>query len=568
VINEPIKPNPTPASYPNAERLQQVPTDAPGDNPATRPWFSGIKSLRHNLLVVAVLVLAILAAAVLWGLKQIEPGLRDRLVTSIGNQYGCDVDLQNLRLSPFTLSATGGRLVLWEKGFQDFPPLATVDSFTARISPLWLLLAKLRFSQVTLDHLKVNVPPRKERTSNSNNKNPIAPSNQRQDQAHPQPVSPVTGIVVEQIIADGAELSILPRDERKEPLFFGIRTLHLYSADRTGMMRFNTVLTNAEPPGVIDSDGAFGPWNRDDPSMIPVSGNYTFKGADLSGFRGISGKLTSVGKYQGVLGNIEVDGNTDTPDFAVKTSNQPVLLKTQFHAIVDGTSGDTYLQPVNAQLGRSSLVARGGIYGQPGVSGKTLSLEVTANNSRIADMLRLAIKGEPLMTGAVAYKVKLEVPPGHQDITEKLYLNGSFSVGAGKFTESDIQNKINNLSNRAQGDAANDQSGPNAVSNLGGSFVLKDGLIHFSNLEFKVPGATVKLNGSYALVSRQVDFSGTVATEAKVSQMTTGVKSFFLKMVDPLFKKHHAGAVIPIHITGTSDDPRFGLDVGRVIKGK
>ena len=47
--------------------------------------------------------------------------------------------------------------------------------------------------------------------------------------------------------------------------------------------------------------------------------------------------------------------------------------------------------------------------------------------------------------------------------------------------------------------------------------------------------------------------SGTASLQAKLSQTTTGIKSFFLKALDPFFEKKNAGAVIPIHIGGTSD---------------
>jgi hypothetical protein len=48
----------------------------------------------------------------------------------------------------------------------------------------------------------------------------------------------------------------------------------------------------------------------------------------------------------------------------------------------------------------------------------------------------------------------------------------------------------------------------------------------------------------------------------------TGVKSFFLKLIDPLFRRKdsRAGAVIPIRIHGKRDEPSVGLDVGKALK--
>ncbi len=362
-------------------------------------------------------------------------------------------------------------------------------------------------------------------------------------------------------------MQILPKKEGKEPLTFDITKLTLHSAGTVQPMQFRATLTNPKPPGDIQSTGAFGPWDSDEPGLTPVSGSYTFANADLSDFKGLAGILSSEGKYQGMLERIEVDGSTDTPNFMLKVSGHPVHLKTQFHAIVDGTNGDTYLQPVNAQFRRSSIVARGGVYGKPGQKGKTVSLDVTVSDARVEDMLWLAVKAkQPLMVGGIAFKTKFDLPPGDKDIIEKLHLVGKFGVEAARFTSLKIQEKVEALSQRARpGEEPEDER---SVSNLRGDFELQDSVIDFAKLTFKVPGASVYLDGSYGLQKETLDFAGELHTQAKVSQMTTGAKSFFLKLADPLFKKKGAGAVIPINITGTREEPKFGLDVGRVLSGK
>jgi hypothetical protein len=44
------------------------------------------------------------------------------------------------------------------------------------------------------------------------------------------------------------------------------------------------------------------------------------------------------------------------------------------------------------------------------VKGKTVALDVTVSDSRIEDMLRLAVKGAvPLMTGAIALRTQFEL---------------------------------------------------------------------------------------------------------------------------------------------------------------
>jgi hypothetical protein len=50
--------------------------------------------------------------------------------------------------------------------------------------------------------------------------------------------------------------------------------------------------------------------------------------------------------------------------------------------------------------------------------------------------------------------------------------------------------------------------------------------------------------------------------KAKLSQTTTGMKSFLLKFADPLFSKGGNGAVVPIKITGSVQHPHYGLELG------
>jgi hypothetical protein len=429
------------------------------------------------------------------------------------------------------------------KGRTDVPPLFTIDQAIAQTN--WFSVFAKHVSEVRLKGLRIQVPPRRGGDGLSK------PEQAKQ-----------SGVVIDRIVADGAVLRIMPKDPRRDPLEFVMNQLTLHHAGPNQAMRFETVLENAKPPGEIHSTGDFGPWQFDDPAETPVSGKYTFRDANLSVFKGISGTLSSDGQYSGVLDNINVSGATDTPDFTVRVSGLPVHLKTQFKAVVDGSNGNTYLQPVDAQFGRSSVTARGAVEGQPGVHGKTVSLDVVVNDGRLEDMLRLAVKSEkPSLTGGVSFHTKLVIPPGDVDVAQKLQLDGAFQVKETHFTQMNVQEKVDELSHRASGDpeaSPDDQ----VASNFHGQFKMKDGVIRFANLTFTVPSAAIALNGSYGMIDQHLDFHGTARMAAKVSQMTTGIKSFFLKAIDPFFEKKNAGAVIPIKIEGTRESPKFGLDLG------
>ena len=154
-------------------------------------------------------------------------------------------------------------------------------------------------------------------------------------------------------------------------------------------------------------------------------------------------------------------------------------------------------------------------------------------------------------------------------MVDKLVLDGEFVIDSALFPESEVQGKVDDLSQMAQSDkseegAVSALSAERVLSDMRGSFQLEKGVMSLSYLSFRVPGAEVRLEGTYGLVSQRIDFRGELRMEAKVSEVTSGWKSFFLKMVNPLFQTKDAGSVIPIKIQGTPDAPSFGVEVGRV----
>jgi hypothetical protein len=150
---------------------------------------------------------------------------------------------------------------------------------------------------------------------------------------------------------------------------------------------------------------------------------------------------------------------------------------------------------------------------------------------------------------------------------DRLNLRGQFRIRGAQFTSTTIQDKIDALSRRGRGEprAVDEES---AISNLEGDFILQDGLASFSKLTFGVPGATVALNGNYNLTSESLDFRGSLRLQAKLSQTVTGVKSLFLKVADPLFKRTDAGTVLAIKVTGTREKPFLGVDLKSSITRK
>ncbi len=154
----------------------------------------------------------------------------------------------------------------------------------------------------------------------------------------------------------------------------------------------------------------------------------------------------------GQLNRIVVDGETKTPKFQISSVQHLVQLNTTFHAIVDGTDGNTYLLPVDATLGRSHLVARGEVVRGAGGHGHAIHLKVTADHAWIQDLLAVAVKAEPpIMGGPVKLHVLFHLPPGKAAVLDRLHLKGGFAIANAKFSSRKIQTEADRLSLRAQG---------------------------------------------------------------------------------------------------------------------
>jgi hypothetical protein len=426
------------------------------------------------------------------------------------------------------------------------PAIATIEKLTIQANYRGLFRTPKRVRRVRVEGLRMFVSPSSERSGNE-----VRPTGSLEQYA----------LIIDEIIADGAVIEFASGEPGTEPLKFEIHKLTLNSVADDRSMSFHAVLLNAKPPGEIRTDGQFGPLRTQDVGRTILSGSYMFQHADLGVFPGIRGTLSSTGKFTGVLEHIEVEGSTDAPDFQVTRSNHAVHLKTQFHAIVNGMDGDVALQSVHAQFERTSVVSQGEVARKAGSEGKTVSLGATELQGRIQDWLRLLSNVDrPDLTGAMNFRAQILVPPGKRDFIERVNLQGDFGIDAASFTRSTTQEKVENLSQVAQGEKENDDPA-SVVENLKGHVVLKDAIATFSDLSFSVPGALAHVHGTYGLLTEQVNLHGSLQVDNKLSKGSKGLKSVLLKSMEPFLKKKNAGEIVPIKIGGTFSHVSYGLDV-------
>lgn len=505
--------------------------------------------MRRTVRWLAFLLLLALGtfAGLGWYLRS-STFVRDRAVAALNERFASQVELGSLHVGVFPLPhLAGSDLHLRHNGRTDVPPLISIGAFGASAGLHGILGRRFHLRNVTLDNLEIRLPPGGVKGAD------VVPRNHTGG-----------GIVLDEIVARSATLEIASGRPGRLPRVFEIHDLVMTGFGRPEGAEFHAGLTNPVPRGRVETSGVFGPWEARDPRLTPIRGEYAFKNADMNAIKGIDGTLSSVGRYSGVLQRIDVEGQTETPDFSIDIAAQPVPLRTAFKAVVDGTNGDTFLERVEARLRETLIVASGAVVRDVDVKGRQVKLDIRIDGGKIEDLLQLAVKGNsPPLTGSVNVDTSFLLPAGPAAVADRLRLDGSFKLASARFTNVDVQRKIDMLSRRGRGIEDDTAPGSSVVSNLGGRFRLADGVLTFSDLTFAVPGAMVQLAGTYHLRQEQMAFAGDLLLDASLPDTLSGFRALLARAAQPFFRRPGGGSKLPIRIVGPRAKPAFGLDVRR-----
>lgn len=526
---------------------------------------------------ILLTALGVLTVAGIIVARRAEPFLRARIVQELSSRFHARVELDGFHFSigngfvgEWGFWARGKGLRIWppnEAIAAGVPnsPVISLDEFRFHAPLRFKPGVPVHISEVRLNGLQIDLPPR----PHDLHFNPGSKAGTSAGQSSGS--SPLVTLRIDKIVCTNTRLVHETDKPGKLPLDFFISSLVLKNFTPNGAMQFEAELTNPRPVGAIHTTGTFGPWQAGDPGSSPVAGDYQFKDADLGTFKQIAGTLNSTGRYDGTLNNIKVDGQTDTPNFRLAQFGNSLHLRTTFRATVDGTNGDTWLDPVDAVLGHTHFIVRGKVVrvlaaeagSSPHSIGHDINLKVDIDRGRIEDITHLAShETTPLLTGDLSLQAAFDIPPGPGPMHERMKMKGNFVLGQAEFTNPGVQGRLRELSFRGMGKpdqlkTAGDVSIPAQIQ---GDFQVSTGVITLPNLQFTVPGADIELRGTYGLIGGALDFVGSAKMEATVSKMVGGWKGFLLKPVDPFFKKGGAGTDVPIHVGGTASSPKVGVD--------
>ena len=491
-------------------------------------------SHRKTIFVLLVIAAAVVCLAILY--REAWPFSQKAVMADLGDASDSEVTIRSSRQTYFPTPGCILEGVVFRHGPDRFT-IITVEKLTIEGSYLGILTQHV--PRITAEGAHIFVPP-------FDNKMTF-------DTEH-------SSLVVDEIVANNSVVDFESDEPHKAALRFEVHEARMNDVRWGNPFRYHLKFQNPKPPGELAVNGSFGPYTKSRPEDTPFSGEYTFDHADLGVYGGVAGMLTSKGKFGGVFKHIDISGTTDTPDFEVTTGKHKVKLQTQFDAFVDAMHGDTFLKRVEAHFGRTIIMAEGSIAGAKSGKGKEALLRLTSRRGRIEDILGLfTSERRAPMSGVIGLRAQAEIPPGDKPFLEKVKLQGTFGIDEGAFTKRETQQNVDELSAGARGE--NKEDPETVLTDLKGSVELTQGIAHFSDLSFGIPGADAGMEGTYNLLNHKIDLHGKMRVDTKISKTASGVKALMLKIMDPIFKKKKHGEVVLVHIAGTYEKPQFGLDL-------
>lgn len=279
-------------------------------------WLSG-------LCVLVAVTLGIVILATHW------PFSREAISSALEHATSRPVRIGDFRTTWFPPGCVAENVRIVHNNNPDATPLIAIDRLVIQGSLTGMFSSRKRLQEVRVSGMRIAVPPKGSRDGTA--KFALATGGKP--------------LEIEKIVADGSVLEFLPAEGSDEPFRLRINALTLLGVGSGKPWKYRVALTNSKPPGVIRASGEFGPWTPDHPGKIPASGEYSYSDVDLGVFRGISGTLQAKGKFAGPLERIATDGEIEVPNFHVDKSGSVVPLRVAYHAIVNGTNGETTLDP-------------------------------------------------------------------------------------------------------------------------------------------------------------------------------------------------------------------------------
>jgi hypothetical protein len=347
------------------------------------------------------------------------------------------------------------------------------------------------------------------------------------------------------------------------PLRITFYKLSAENVSANSAVTYNAELSDSEVPGLIRSTGSFGPWNSKQQSAIPARGSFTYQHGDLSPIQVVSGSLDSKANFNGQLGHLNVNGWALVHDLDVSQSSHSRDMALQYNLAINAITGEIAVRKISAAFNHSEVLFSGSISTVHPTNGRLVSIDLSSQHARVEDLLDLFNSNNPALTGDIKFTAHVGLAPVEHSFVEDMSLNGSFEIAKAAFTNPLTEAGLTKLSQTSRTGKREDLADRTSaiLSDLKAQTTVTRGVAHFSQVDFRVPGAKAVLSGSYSLLTYEADLHGRLITSGNISNTRNGLKSLFIKVITPFFKRYEHARIIPFKITGPYGHTTVSLDL-------
>ncbi|MBV9443159.1 MAG: hypothetical protein JO217_10720, partial [Acidobacteriaceae bacterium] len=323
----------------------------------------------------AAILVFLIAGGVVGLIDSVEwPFTKQRTIRSLEEVSGCRVEIGGFREVFFPHPGYDAEEVRFQRGSGgNQVSLGKVGKVATRGSWLAVLSFTHRLMRIDLNGLEVRIPKQVPTPIQRASKGPISTT-------------------VSDLFAPGAVLEIAPRGNGTQPQRFDFPQIHLSNLARNKRMRLEVRVMNPHLIGKAEVTGLVGPLRLKHLDTTKLDGRFRITDLNLGSYRQIAGTVSGDGHFTGELGRTDIAGHVTIPDFAVTRSHHRENLAAEYHASVNGLSGDVGIISSSVTLFQTKLIAHGTIAGQ---KGKTISLDVTTADGRIQDLLHVFVNSDP-----------------------------------------------------------------------------------------------------------------------------------------------------------------------------
>jgi len=257
----------------------------------------------------------------------------------------------------------------------NLPPVGSTQELVVQGRWIDLLLLRNRVWLVDVTGLHVVIPPVRSEANRED-----FPPDASSDFAGPS-------TAVQLFVMHDAVLDILRTNGGRYT--FPIHEVRIGNLQAGKAVSYSIDMMTPRPTGHIQANGSFGPLLPKNLGGTTLSGTFTYTQVDFKSIGGMSGMMTSQGKFLGSIDAIQVSATSVIPDFAVGRGKQTQVTVVS-QGTVNGLNRDIVLHRVETRTGATLIEASGTIMGAP----KVTDLDITVTKGRAEDLLRAFAHGD------------------------------------------------------------------------------------------------------------------------------------------------------------------------------